>query len=166
MFGISLEIQRGHARRVDRLGTRMIRKNAPPASAARAQLMSAAEVPVRKIAIPESSAGKDRAAARYPSAGRNPGADHEAENARALAIEVVGLSKSYAAPRGRTAKMALSGLDLAIPRGAIFGLLGPNGAGKSTFINILAGLVNKSAGRARIWGIDIDEAPRAARAAI
>src|SRR3546814_15008768 len=48
----------------------------------------------------------------------------------------------------------------------MFGLLGPNGAGKSTLINILAGLVTKSAGTARIWGIDIDRDPRNARAAI
>jgi ABC-2 type transport system ATP-binding protein len=48
----------------------------------------------------------------------------------------------------------------------MFGLLGPNGAGKSTTINILAGLVRKSAGTARIWRHDIDKAPRASRAAI
>jgi ABC-2 type transport system ATP-binding protein len=45
-------------------------------------------------------------------------------------------------------------------------LLGPNGAGKSTFINILAGLVNKTSGSARIWDLDIDVNPRQARAAI
>ncbi|HCR67195.1 MAG TPA: multidrug ABC transporter ATP-binding protein, partial [Oceanicaulis sp.] len=43
---------------------------------------------------------------------------------------------------------------------------GPNGAGKSTFINIFAGLVTKSAGTAKIWGVDIDKDPRRARAAI
>src|SRR6202040_194577 len=64
------------------------------------------------------------------------------------------------------AKLALRGIDLTIPRGSFFGLLGPNGAGKSTMINILAGLVIKSAGEARIWGYDIDERPRQSRAAI
>mgnify|MGYP006274484811 CR=1 FL=1 len=63
-------------------------------------------------------------------------------------------------------KRALNGIDLEVPRGTIFGLLGPNGAGKSTFINILAGLVTKSAGTVRIWGMDIDRYPRASRAAI
>jgi phosphopantothenoylcysteine synthetase/decarboxylase len=48
----------------------------------------------------------------------------------------------------------------------MFGLLGPNGAGKSTLINILAGVVNKTAGKASIWGRDIDERPRDARAAL
>ena len=53
-----------------------------------------------------------------------------------------------------------------MPRGSIFGLLGPNGAGKSTLINILAGLVNKTSGHASIWGFDIDEHPRNAKASI
>jgi ABC-2 type transport system ATP-binding protein len=83
-----------------------------------------------------------------------------------LAIEAVGLTKTYAASRKQGPKQALKGVDLAIPRGSIFGLLGPNGAGKSTFINILAGLVNKSGGSAKIWGIDIDTHPREARAAL
>ncbi|MCL4159369.1 UNVERIFIED_CONTAM: hypothetical protein GTU68_044486 [Idotea baltica] len=63
-------------------------------------------------------------------------------------------------------KQALKDINLKIPRGAIYGLLGPNGAGKSTFINILAGLVNKTSGTARIWGMDIDAHPRQSRAAL
>ena len=83
-----------------------------------------------------------------------------------LAIEACGLDKTYRASGKVPAMHALKSIDLTIPRGSIFGLLGPNGAGKSTFINILAGLVIKSAGTASIWGIDIDENPREARAAI
>ncbi|WP_246026666.1 ABC transporter ATP-binding protein [Paracoccus luteus] len=82
------------------------------------------------------------------------------------AIRLTGLQKTYAAAGQVPAKHALKGIDLAIPRGAIFGLLGPNGAGKSTLINILAGLVNKSAGRVEIWGYDQDVNPRQSRAAI
>ena len=82
------------------------------------------------------------------------------------AIELRGLKKTYAATKKTEAKTALSGIDLDIPRGAIFGLLGPNGAGKSTLINILAGLVKKSAGSVNIWGFDQDENPRQSRAAI
>ncbi|MGR3493627.1 MAG: ABC transporter ATP-binding protein, partial [Shimia sp.] len=67
---------------------------------------------------------------------------------------------------GQPAKEALSGIDLTIPRGSIFGLLGPNGAGKSTLINILAGLVLKTAGMVTIWGFDQDKTPRRSRAAI
>lgn len=82
------------------------------------------------------------------------------------AIELRGLQKTYAATKKSDAKVALSGIDLDIPRGSIFGLLGPNGAGKSTLINILAGLVKKSAGTVNIWGFDQDENPRQSRAAI
>ena len=77
------------------------------------------------------------------------------------AIEIEGLRKTYAG-----GMEALKGIDLAIPEGSIFGLLGPNGAGKSTIINILAGLVLKTAGRVRIWGFDQDVNPRQSRAAI
>ncbi len=82
------------------------------------------------------------------------------------AIEIHGLKKTYAATGRSPAKEALKGVDLAIPRGSIFGLLGPNGAGKSTLINILAGLVVKSAGTVQIWGFDQDKNPRQSRAAI
>ncbi len=83
-----------------------------------------------------------------------------------FAIEARGLTKTYPATRTTPAMRALKGIDLAIPRGSIFGLLGPNGAGKSTFINILSGLCRKTSGTVRIWGRDIDERPRDARAAI
>lgn len=82
------------------------------------------------------------------------------------AIEIAGLQKTYAAQGSAPAKHALKGIDLAIPAGSIFGLLGPNGAGKSTMINILAGLVNKTAGKVTIWGFDQDVNPRQSRAAI
>ncbi|MEL6683648.1 MAG: ABC transporter ATP-binding protein [Pseudomonadota bacterium] len=82
------------------------------------------------------------------------------------AIEIQGLRKTYAATGRSPAKEALKGVDLTIPRGSIFGLLGPNGAGKSTLINILAGLVVKSAGSVKIWGFDQDKNPRQSRAAI
>jgi len=48
----------------------------------------------------------------------------------------------------------------------MFALLGPNGAGKSTFINILAGLVKKTGGEARVWNHDIDTETKAARNAL
>jgi len=82
------------------------------------------------------------------------------------AIEARGLFKTYPATRATPSMAALKGIDLAIPRGSIFGLLGPNGAGKSTFINILAGLSRKSEGKVIIWGRDIDVRPRDAKAAI
>jgi ABC-2 type transport system ATP-binding protein len=89
-----------------------------------------------------------------------------ADGAPHWAIEAKGLVKTYPATKTSPAKTALRGVDLSVPRGSIFGLLGPNGAGKSTFINILAGLVNKTEGSVKVWGVDIDQHPRTARAAI
>ena len=48
-----------------------------------------------------------------------------------FAIEARNLVKTYAATKTTPQMQALKGLNLAIPRGSIFGLLGPNGAGKS-----------------------------------
>lgn len=82
------------------------------------------------------------------------------------AIEIRDLAKRYAGVGGGEGKLALKGVSFDVPQGGIFGLLGPNGAGKSTLINILAGLVNKTGGMARIWGFDIDEQRRNAKRAI
>ncbi|WP_299889332.1 ABC transporter ATP-binding protein [uncultured Ruegeria sp.] len=82
------------------------------------------------------------------------------------AIRIEGLRKTYRGSKGQPEKQALKGIDLTVPRGSVFGLLGPNGAGKSTLINILAGLVVKSAGHVSIWGFDQDQNPRQSRAAI
>lgn len=96
------------------------------------------------------------------TAGAARGKDGMTDNA----IEIQGLKKTYVATKRSEAKEALKGIDLNIPRGSIFGLLGPNGAGKSTLINILAGLVVKTAGSVKIWGFDQDKNPRQSRAAI
>ena len=77
------------------------------------------------------------------------------------AIRIESLSKTYSG-----GKRALNEVSFDVPRGQIFGLLGPNGAGKSTLINILAGLVVKTSGKATIWGFDVDEHPRNAKRAI
>lgn len=82
------------------------------------------------------------------------------------AIEIRSLRKTYAAGPRAPEKVALSGIDLEIPAGTVFGLLGPNGAGKSTLINILAGLVTKTSGQVTIWGFDQDVNPRQSRASI
>ncbi len=62
-------------------------------------------------------------------------------------LKVRNLHKTF-----RWKTMALDGLDLDVPSGAIFGLLGPNGAGKSTTINIIAGVVRKNKGGIEIFG--------------
>ena len=82
------------------------------------------------------------------------------------AVEIKGLTKTYRGSKRMPPKQALKGIDLTIPRGSIFGLLGPNGAGKSTLINILAGLVVKTEGTAKIYGYEVQDNQRQARSAI
>jgi ABC-2 type transport system ATP-binding protein len=66
-----------------------------------------------------------------------------------LAIEAHGLVKRYGE------KLALTGVDLSVPRGQVCGLLGPNGAGKTTAVRILTTLTAPTAGTARVAGIDV-----------
>ncbi len=65
------------------------------------------------------------------------------------AVHCEGLVKEFGEAR------AVDGIQLAVPRGSIFGFLGPNGAGKTTTIRILATLSRPSAGRARVLGHDV-----------
>ena len=64
-------------------------------------------------------------------------------------ISISGLSKTYAG-----GFQALKDVDLEISKGEIFGLLGPNGAGKTTLINIVCGIVTKTAGTVTVDGFD------------
>lgn len=52
----------------------------------------------------------------------------------------------------------LDGIDLQVPRGAIFGLLGPNGAGKTTLISLIAGLLPIGKGEIMLGGQPLDDA--------
>jgi ABC-2 type transport system ATP-binding protein len=65
-------------------------------------------------------------------------------------IETRDLSKTY----GRGKAPALSGLNLTVNQGEIFGYLGPNGAGKSTTIRILMDLIRPTTGSAKLFGKD------------
>ncbi|WP_447760235.1 ABC transporter ATP-binding protein [Aeromonas veronii] len=67
------------------------------------------------------------------------------------ALEISGLKKTY-----QGGVEALKGIDLAVKQGDFFALLGPNGAGKSTTIGVISSLVNKSAGKVKVFGYDID----------
>jgi ABC-2 type transport system ATP-binding protein len=58
---------------------------------------------------------------------------------------------------------AVDELDLAIPRGEIYGFLGPNGAGKSTTVRVLCTLLSPTAGRALVAGHDVATEPEQVR---
>src|SRR5262245_9636903 len=81
-------------------------------------------------------------------------------NGTPLMIEAVALRKRY----GETE--AVTGVDLAVRPGEIFGFLGPNAAGQTTTIKMAAGLLRPSSGTARIGGHDIQREPIAAKSLI
>ncbi|MFI8184583.1 ABC transporter ATP-binding protein [Actinacidiphila glaucinigra] len=74
------------------------------------------------------------------------------------AISTSGLTKRY-----RGGQLAVDGLDLAVPRGSVFGFLGPNGSGKTTTIRMLMGLIAPTSGTARVLG---EPMPRAVRSVL
>ncbi|HEY1625603.1 MAG TPA: ATP-binding cassette domain-containing protein [Streptosporangiaceae bacterium] len=75
------------------------------------------------------------------------------------AVEAHRLVKTYAVRGKKDRVKALDGLDIAVPRGIIFGLLGPNGAGKSTTVKILTSLARPDSGTASVEGIDVLRSP-------
>jgi ABC-2 type transport system ATP-binding protein len=77
------------------------------------------------------------------------------------ALSLRQLAKTY-----KTGVQALKGIDLDVEQGDFFALLGPNGAGKTTAIGIIASLVNKSSGKALVFGHDIDTELEAAKACL
>ena len=62
-------------------------------------------------------------------------------------VKCTGLCRSFEAVQ------ALRGVDLSLTSGKIVGLLGPNGSGKTTLIKILNGLLQPTAGEARVAGL-------------
>ncbi|MEO6445932.1 MAG: ABC transporter ATP-binding protein, partial [Gemmatimonadaceae bacterium] len=64
------------------------------------------------------------------------------------AVRVEGLVRDFPSVR------ALDHLSFEVPSGIVFGFLGPNGAGKTTVIRVLLGLVDPTAGRSEVFGLD------------
>ncbi len=62
-------------------------------------------------------------------------------------LDITGLRKRYS-------KFELGPIDLAVPKGSIFGLIGPNGAGKTTLIDSIFGMAWPDAGRIQVGGYD------------
>jgi len=74
------------------------------------------------------------------------------------AVSIQNLTKTYA-----NGTQALKGIDLEIEEGDFFAMLGANGAGKTTIIGILTGIVVKTSGQVRVFGINIDQDHGAAK---
>lgn len=75
-------------------------------------------------------------------------------------IEVSHLTKRYG---GHT---AVEDLTFTVESGVVYGFLGPNGAGKSTTMNILAGCLAATEGKASIDGFDIFDQPIQAKSRV
>ncbi|UKA52021.1 ABC transporter ATP-binding protein [Arthrobacter sp. FW305-123] len=69
-----------------------------------------------------------------------------------LAIETHQLVKRFGH------RSAVDGINLAVPRGSVYGFLGPNGSGKTTTIRVLLGLASASSGNVRVLGRDMPQA--------
>ncbi len=68
------------------------------------------------------------------------------------AVEIKNLSKNFGS------KQAVSGLDMTVPMGAIYGFIGENGSGKSTTEKMICGLIPKSSGSIKLYGKDHTDA--------
>ncbi len=63
-----------------------------------------------------------------------------------FAVATAGLTKRF------QQQVAVNGVDLLVPRGAVYGFLGPNGSGKTTTIRMLLGLIRPTSGRHQLLG--------------
>ncbi len=72
-----------------------------------------------------------------------------------LAIATIGLAKRF------RHQLAVAGIDLAVPRGSVYGFLGPNGSGKTTTIRMLLGLIQPTGGSQRLLGVAMPEGANA-----
>ncbi|HSM24439.1 MAG TPA: ATP-binding cassette domain-containing protein [Anaerolineaceae bacterium] len=84
-----------------------------------------------------------------------------------IAIETNDLGRVYKIRNNKKEKfkelVALSGVNLHVQKGELFGLLGPNGAGKTTLIKILTTLLSPTSGSASVAGIDVEKNPQEVR---
>ena len=79
-------------------------------------------------------------------AGNDAGRGAAADAGRPLAIYAQGLVKRF------EGTLAVDGVDIAVPEGAIFGILGPNGAGKTTTLRMLLGIIEPDSGTRTLLG--------------
>jgi ABC-2 type transport system ATP-binding protein len=70
---------------------------------------------------------------------------------------VTAISSSGLTKRFRGGQVAVDGIDLDVPRGAVYGFLGPNGSGKTTTIRMLLGLAFPTSGSSEVLGVPMPE---------
>jgi len=63
-----------------------------------------------------------------------------------LAVSATGLVKKFGN------RNVVDGVDIAVPRGAVYGVLGPNGAGKTTTLRMLLGIIEPDGGSRSLLG--------------
>jgi ABC-type multidrug transport system ATPase subunit len=102
------------------------------------------------------AAGQDEVSFGRPARGTANTAEREVTQPRVaqadpggLAVATIGLAKQF------RNQMAVAGIDLAVPRGAVYGFLGPNGSGKTTTIRMLLGLIQPTSGSQRLLGVSM-----------
>ncbi len=76
-----------------------------------------------------------------------------ADRGEGLLVDVAGLTKSYATPKGPIS--VLRGLSLSVSRGEMVAIVGASGVGKSTLLHVLGGLDRAEAGSVHVAGEDI-----------
>jgi len=81
--------------------------------------------------------------------------ESHADESASIVVEADKVSKKFGD------RIAVDGLDLAVPRGGCLGLLGPNGAGKTTTLQMTYGVSRPTSGAVRVFGIDVAKNTRA-----
>jgi ABC-2 type transport system ATP-binding protein len=76
------------------------------------------------------------------------------ETTTAVSAELA-IASSALTKRFRGGQIAVDHIDLAVPRGSVYGFLGPNGSGKTTTIRMLLGLAYPTSGSAQLLGVPI-----------
>ncbi len=114
-----------------------------------------AKKPAAKKPAATSSAEAKRAEAQRAEAQRA-----EAQKPREVALAINGLVKRF------DDKVAVSGIDLEVHSGSLYGIVGPNGAGKTTTLSMVTGLLRPDAGTVAVYGTDVWANPVAAKRTI
>ena len=118
------------------------------AAAASTPLLTSSDSVTVQIVPPKAQDGRNSNAATAPVTAATAAIGVNMDEAEAdLAIRLTGAYKSY----GREQPVLL-GLDMAVPRGKIYGLLGPSGCGKTTLLKCIVGKLGLDAGEVLVFG--------------